>query len=186
MDDMFPFFDIDNGIFHVKQISKEKRNPEDLIGNRLDLFARNSRDGQTTGLPIGPDTSFLLSEILLSSIDKLIVDKLRRMNSQKPRGFRYGDDYELCFSNLPDAEIALNHIESALSQFDLALNPKKTMIRKLPISLEEYWARELNTFKFRENLKAQRNDIISYFSRAFDLAEENPEQSVLRYAIAKF
>jgi hypothetical protein len=171
---------------HGKQNSKEKREFDDLIGNRLDLFARNCRDGQTTGLPIGPDTSFLLSEILLSSIDKMIVDKLRKMDNYKLRGFRYMDDYELCFSNLPDAEIALSHIESSLSQFELALNSRKTVIRKLPTSLEEYWARELRTFEFRENPKAQQNDIISYFSRAFDLAEENPEKSVLRYAIAKF
>ena len=62
---------------HGKQISKAKRKPGDLIGNRLDLFARNCRDGQTSGIPIGPDTSFLLSEILLSTIDRIIVDKLR-------------------------------------------------------------------------------------------------------------
>ena len=171
---------------HGKQISKAKRKPGDLIGNRLDLFARNCRDGQTSGIPIGPDTSFLLSEILLSTIDRIIVDKLKDTFGYEPKGFRYMDDYELCFSNLPEAEIALNHIESTLSQFELGLNPAKTVIKKLPTSLEDYWARDLKTFEFRKNPKAQRNDIISYFSRAFDLAEENPGSSVLRYAIAKF
>lgn len=171
---------------HGKQISKAKRMPGDLIGNRLDLFARNCRDGQTSGIPIGPDTSFLLSEILLSTVDKIIVDKLKETFGYEPKGFRYMDDYELCFSNLPEAEIALNHIESTLSQFELGLNPAKTVIKKLPTSLEDNWARDLRTFEFRKNRKAQRNDVISYFSRAFDLAEENPGSSVLRYAIAKF
>ena len=168
---------------HTKTISKEKRGINELLGNKLDYLVRNCRDCQTSGIPTGPDTSFLLSEILLSSIDREIANKL---NGIKFKGFRYMDDYELCFSNYHDSEFALNQIDSALAEYGLGLNPKKTTIRKLPVPLEEYWVHELKTFGFREKAIAQKNDIISYFSRAFELSEQYPEQSVLRYAIAKF
>ena len=35
-----------------------------LVGNRLDLWLRETQDKQTGGIPIGPDTSFLIGEIL--------------------------------------------------------------------------------------------------------------------------
>jgi hypothetical protein len=170
---------------HTKSSAKEKRKPEELLGNSLDQLIRNCQDAQTTGIPVGPDTSFLLSEILLSSIDKYIVKKFHDLTGSNLKGFRWMDDYELCFSNSHEAEIALNCIESALSQFELGLNPRKTMIRKLPIALEDHWSRELRIFVIRDS-KAQLNDIISYFSRAFELAEEYPGKPVLKYAINRF
>lgn len=165
---------------HGKSIAKEKRSM-DLLGNRLDILMRNGQDGQTIGIPIGPDTSLVLAEVLLSSVDDLITRKLDQL-----KGFRYMDDYELCFSNLSDAETALNEIESALSHFELDLNPKKTKIKQLPLALEDYWVSELSRFEFRvDSIKKQRSDLISYFSRAFELAKENSESPVLKYAIAR-
>jgi hypothetical protein len=168
---------------HTKSIAKEMKKSGELLGNSLDYLIRNCQDLQTTGIPVGPDTSFLLSEILLSSIDAIIIKKFHKMTNSDLKGFRWMDDYELCFSNLHEAEIGLNCIEFALSQFELGLNSGKTRIRKLPIALEEHWSRELKTFEIRDNEKAQLNDIISYFSRAFELAEEYPEKSVLKYAV---
>jgi len=168
-----------------KQESKTNRS-ENLLGNKLDRLIRDCQSQQTVGIPTGPDTSFLLSEILLSAVDAKIMSKLSRSRIRDFYGFRYMDDYEFCFSNYNDSEIALNQIDSALSEFELSLNSRKTIIKKLPAPLEEDWVRDLKIFEFRDNLIAQRNDIISYFSRAFSLAEENPDKSVLRYAIAKF
>lgn len=168
---------------HGKPTSKVNRK-SNLLGNRLDKLVRDCQDQQTTGLPTGPDTSFLLSEVLLSAVDRVIISKLGKIKNFK--GFRYMDDYEFCFSNYQDSEIALNQIDSALSEFELGLNSKKTIIKKLPAPLEDNWVRDLRIFEFRKNLKAQRNDIISYFNKAFGLAEEYPEKPVLRYAIAKF
>jgi hypothetical protein len=95
------------------------------------------------------------------------------------------DDYEICVSNSHEAEIALNCIESALSQYELGTNPSKTIIRKLPVELEDSWVRELRVFVIRDS-NAQLGDIISYFSRAFELAKENPTKSILKYAINRF
>lgn len=168
---------------HTKPLAKEKKKPEELLGNSIDQLIRNCQDAQTTGIPVGPDTSFLLSEILLSSIDNSVMKKFHDLTGSHLKGFRWMDDYELCFSNSHEAEIALNCIESALSQYELGLNPSKTMIRKLPIALEDHWSRELRIFVIRGNQKAQLGDVISYFSRAFELAEEYPGKPVLKYAI---
>lgn len=165
---------------HGKSLSKQNRSPM-LLGNKLDILTRSTQDDQTVGIPIGPDTSFLLSEILLASVDQVIINNL----GGTPCGFRWADDFELCFSNILEAEVALNTIESALSDFELILNPRKTIIEQLPLSLDDYWAIELKYFNFRTTETRQQNDLINYFSRAFDLAKANPESSVLRYAVAR-
>jgi hypothetical protein len=162
--------------------SKVKKNWNDmnLLGNRLDQLIRNCQDSQSAGIPIGPDTSLLLAEILLTAADESIEVEFGAL-----KGFRYVDDYELCFSNLSDAEKALRLIESTLSDFDLDLNPQKTRIEKLPLPLEDYWATELKLFELRLKTREQERDLISYFSRAFELAKENPNDYVLKYAIPK-
>jgi len=170
---------------HTKSVAKIRRNSHDLLGNNLDKLVRNCQDSQTIGIPVGPDTSYLISEILLCCIDNIIIKEFSEKTKSELKGFRWMDDYELCFSNSHHAEIALNCIESALSQFELGLNPSKTQIRELPIALEEHWARELRIFQIR-NSEAQLNDGIGFFSRAFELAKENPERPVLRYAIRRF
>ena len=39
-----------------------------LFGDELDLALRNMNEGQSVGIPIGPDTSLVIAEILLAAI----------------------------------------------------------------------------------------------------------------------
>lgn len=164
---------------HTKPIAKANRSSS-LLGNRLDLLIRNCQDGQTIGIPIGPDSSLVFAEIILASVDEIVQRVLPSY-----RGVRYIDDYELCFNSLSDAELALNEIDKALSKFELSLNPKKTMIKELPDFLEDPWVIELNRFDIRPTPRAQQFDLINYFSRAFELVKLYPESYVLRYAVAR-
>lgn len=165
---------------HTKPTAKVNRGMA-LLGNRLDKLVRDSQDGQTTGIPVGPDTSLLISEIVLTTVDNLVVTQLSSYS-----GFRYIDDYELCFHSLSDAENALQKLESALSIYELALNPLKTQIETIPLSLKDNWTTELNQFDIRQSGNTQQNDLIGYFNRAFELSKIYTEKSILRYAIARF
>jgi len=160
--------------------SLRKRNDLRYIGNRLDLFLRNGQDKQTIGIPIGPDTSLVIAEIILAPVDKMVASKIRNIG-----GFRQIDDYELSFDCREDAECAEYEIESALSQYELELNPKKTEIERLPNPIHKYWPTWLRCFKFEKGHVGEKNSLISYFSKAFEFAAENPDDSVLRYAIAR-
>src|SRR5262249_45919820 len=102
-------------------------------------------------------------------------------------GFRYIDDYELSFATLSDAEHALTELQSVMADYELQLNPRKTTIQELPSPLDDSWAHELREFPIRDSDKPvrQRNDIIALFSRAYEIAQEVPEKSVLRYAVKR-
>jgi hypothetical protein len=53
---------------HTKQVAKANRTNA-LFGNRIDQLVRNSQDGKAVGLPIGPDTSFVIAESILAAAD---------------------------------------------------------------------------------------------------------------------
>lgn len=165
---------------HSKPVAKTQRRNMNLLGNRLDTWAQRSQDSQTRGIPIGPDTSRVLSEILLTSIDI----ELESWTSVL-KGFRAVDDYELTFRNRSEAENALGMLQSILSDYELQLNEEKTCILELPLPMEDTWSETLRSFQFRNTPSSQIRDLISYFSLAFELAHQHPTKSILRYAIAR-
>ncbi len=102
-------------------------------------------------------------------------------------GFRYIDDYELGFYTLSQTEDALGTLEEKLGQYELALNPKKTKILRLPDSLEDAWVSELRAAIVNDELnpKAQEYSLLRYFDRAFELSKLYPDEHVLNYAIQR-
>ena len=65
---------------HGKAIAKRKRSSSkrsaSVFGNNLDERCMAAQDGQTIGLPIGPDTSHILAEILAVAIDEALAKNL--------------------------------------------------------------------------------------------------------------
>jgi hypothetical protein len=148
-----------------------------------DTYAQRTNNNQTIGIPIGPDTSRLLAEVVLSEIDLLLERKVSKL---KIKGLRYIDDYEFAFSNRSDAEITLNYMQSILNEFELALNTSKTRIIELPESLDALPVSTLRTFFFRDaGTSGQKNDLTSYFNMVFEYLKKSPEEGLIKYAIAR-
>jgi len=87
-------------------------------------------DGKVSqGVPIGNDVSFLLAELVLAQVDKIL--KARHV-----RALRWFDDYELAADTREEAEETLKQLNRELGKFRLRLNPKKTTISRLPSPAE--------------------------------------------------
>ncbi|MEL6458565.1 MAG: RNA-directed DNA polymerase [Cyanobacteria bacterium J06621_15] len=172
---------------HGKAIAKDKNNRNDMnfFGNKLDKLLRSSQDLQTLGIPIGPDTSLVVAELLLCSADVELEKRLKKTCVYPFKGFRYSDDYEFTFQNISDAESALSQIQQVLSEFELVLNPDKTKIIELPCSLDSTWVLELSEYKFNDKKSTQMQDIVRYFDRTFQLLNEFPKEPVLKYAVSR-
>lgn len=165
---------------HGKTIARTKRGDSSLLGNRLDKAIRNTVSGQTLGIPIGPDTSFLIADIIGVAMDT----RLRKL-LQRSRGIRHVDDYYLYFGTQSEAEDALNSLHMVAREFQLELNPDKTQITDLPEQLSPEWVLELRSHRFRKSALGQRNDLISYFSKAFEYAHRFKDEFVLKYAVSR-
>lgn len=165
---------------HGKSEAKKKPIDKNLLGNKLDRGLQQTMYGQTIGIPIGPDTSLIISEIIGCKIDELLSSALPMV-----KGYRYVDDMHFFFHSYADAEDCLLKIQQILKDFELQLNPEKTQIRKIPRGIEPNWIIQLRTFNIRDTEIKQYNDIISFFSLAFDLSLQLPNEYVLSYAVEK-
>ena len=148
-----------------------------LLGNRLDLWLRETQDRQTGGIPIGPDTSFLVGEILGTALDIHLQSKLPSL-----RGTRSIDDFYLYFSTVSDAEKGLAALHEVSREFELEINDPKTEVIQLPERLEPPWKGELRSIRIRDSGQPQATDLLTLFDRAFELAKNSPADSVLTYA----
>ncbi len=165
---------------HGKSVAKKSPKKNTLLGNKIDECVRQTMYGQTIGLPIGPDTSLIISELIGCSIDTQLMSLMPGL-----KGYRYIDDMYFYFHSLSDAESGLLQLQRTLKEYELQINAEKTKIRKLPIGIEQEWAIHLRAFIFRETEFTQYNDIISFFSMSFDLANKFPNEYVLSYTIEK-
>jgi Reverse transcriptase (RNA-dependent DNA polymerase) len=154
-----------------------------LLGNKIDKALQGMNEGQTHGIPIGPDASLVVAEVLLTAVDETILSQY----SDILRGFRYVDDYELSFAKLSEAEQMLTELQGVLAQYELTLNPRKTQLEESPRNIVDRWAVELGRFPLRDSASpaGQRNDILAMVSRAFEVASEHAETPVLRYVISR-
>jgi len=156
--------------------SYAKKNIGKTVSDKLDKALRNVSDGQTMGVPIGPDTSFLAAEIVLTAVDRELARKIRL------KGHRYLDDYELAFRTRSAAEEAQALLEDALAVYELAINPSKTKILELPQPFDEAWTHELSTFPIRDSDSSSTlTDLVALFSRASALSRS--ATGPLKYAL---
>lgn len=162
---------------HTKKYAKDNRFIDKLLGNQLDKEVRNAQDEQTKGIPIGPDTSLGIAEILLCKIDKELEAR-----STINGGTRFIDDIELSYATLSDAENSLRELEQLLQSYELQLNVAKTKIIELPNAIDNEYTSILRPLvSSLEN--AGSASLIAYFDQAFALAKSNKQDGVLRYAV---
>ncbi len=145
--------------------------------NKLDEAVRAVQRNETVGIPIGPDTSSVISELILSQIDK----KLTNYNY-----FRFIDDYKCYCSSKEEVDSFIRDLSKVLEYFHLRLNPKKTEIIELPKPIEENWVRELKAFsnRFLDNdilSIGDLNTLSEFMDLAIHISRNNPSESSLKY-----
>lgn len=146
--------------------------------NQIDHLTQNCKNGETHGLLIGPHASNLLSELILTVIDK------RRYDA----GWRYIrniDDYTCYVDTYESGQKFLIALGEELRNFDLSLNFKKTEIEELPVASVEQWVRKINSVSIMQrNGKLDFIGARAYLDSAIELMQTNKMNSaILNYAI---
>jgi hypothetical protein len=153
------------------------------LGPSLDKHVREAQSGQTIGIPIGPDTSFVLGELLLSKVDEEFVADSKRL---RIHGFRYYDDYEIYAPTRTAAEEAEALLISALARWQLVANPYKIDIQSMPQPIEDEWISLIRRLPWRENASQERADLTALFDESFRIGRRFPREHVLSYALGRF
>lgn len=162
-----------------RDIAQTRPNDYQLLGNRIDRAVRNAQGRQTNGIPVGPDTSLVLAELVLADLDRRLVTMAPPL-----AGLRYYDDYELTYATLEDAEHATAVLGAVARDYGLHLNLQKTTIRELPISLEEEWNHRVRSFDFGRG-QLQRARLFEFFDYVFRIKAAMPASNIVAFALAR-
>lgn len=149
------------------------------FANKIDAAVRAGQEGQTIGIPIGPDTSRIISELVAIEIE---TDLLNGLPDWRQRSVRYVDDMLVGIDETESEADILSKLTASLYEYELELNAGKTKINGLGIRHAPEWIHYIRSFKLGPSPSKQRDDLDSYFEHSLFLADENPQENVLLFA----
>lgn len=161
--------------------SKAARKDKNMLGNQLDELVRFTQSNQTVGIPIGPDTSHILSELIGVAVDH----ELRKRLGGWPGGYRHVDDFCLCFDTENEAAQAYAKLSESLAVFELKVNIQKTKIVRASDFHYDSWVHQFDSFEFSTAKLTQRRDLHRFFDLAFSLAQRFDDENVMQYALRR-
>jgi hypothetical protein len=173
------------GRFMTKIGVRETYTPElydASLGNLLDIAVRKGQENQTLGIPVGPDTSRILSDIVAVAIDVVVQDTLKLDSA---RAFRNVDDWYVGFDSAGDAENAIAALATSCRKFELELNAEKTRTLSAISGTDGLWPTELREHRFLSGGVEQNRNIEHFFNKAFHFAAQHPNVNVLEFAIKR-
>lgn len=151
--------------------------------NELDRFARRTVRDETQGIPVGPATSNIIAELMLSTVDSKLSGefKFERGGADETGMSRFIDDYTYYCDSFDLGQKFLLKLEEELSVYKLRLNPRKTSIRQSITPFSDEWAIELS-LRIPTGGSVNAYQAINFLEFASALAERTPEGSVYKYA----
>ncbi|WP_157385646.1 RNA-directed DNA polymerase [Mesorhizobium sp. STM 4661] len=163
---------------HGKDYAKKNRSYNDF-GNLLDLLVRNSQDGQTIGLPVGPDTSRVISELIGSALDVEIRKSL-------PRGveaIRFVDDYIVGVPTREVGERYASLVRKILTEFELDINHRKTGVYPSGLSHLNGWKEEVRSLA--PIVPFQDGQLERFFYGIESIAKRDSDKNVYLFALSR-
>lgn len=171
--------------FHGKLAAKADRKfgSERIYFNRADHILRCGQDGQSIGIPVGPDTSRVFAEIVATAID---VEFKKRCEVSDVTIIRYVDDVWLGAHTHADAERALSRYREAIREFELDINEAKTRIYSTDFRFADAWPADLSIALETALASAARyrpERLRAALERAFAMAVADNDDGILKYVI---
>lgn len=147
-----------------------------LIGNKVDKVVQYANNGRTNGIPVGSAVSDLIAEIILSSVDLRISQRLKGKNFIATR---FKDDYRILCNTETEAKEILKILAEELTEFNLLINESKTKILELPNGLYRQHDRAYHPHSIRDKEKVHFKTFELTLLTALDIHKEYPGTSIL-------
>jgi hypothetical protein len=163
---------------HSKAVAKANRFNFSFVGNQIDRWVRNGQDQQTIGIPVGPQTSVVLAEIVGSSIDQDIIRSLHLPANGAM--LRYVDDVYLGVPRHVNEEEVRSKTRAAFQNHELEVNYEKSKTYSFRTPYEASWPVELA--QLVPAGVASKRGIERFVLTLFDFIDNNPEENVALYA----
>ena len=145
----------------------------------LDILVRGCNQAQTIGLPIGPDTSRIVSEIILSRVDAELTATGSGLHSTQI--YHAIDDYQFGVMSEHEAEDAESKFVRVISRYGLRLNDFKTSIQHGLTFAPSNFQRHFDILKTHDD-----HFVEHFFEILYGLVDAHPNVNVIGYALKRF
>ena len=149
------------------------------FANYLDKAVAAGQAGQTVGIPIGPDTSRIISELIATELEEIARKEIADLDS---RAVRYVDDMLIGLSDAETPDTVLSKFSAALYEYELELNGEKTSMHGLGFGHAPEWIHFVRSFVISDRTSRQMDDLNSFFEQAIHLSDNNHRDNVLLFA----
>lgn len=171
---------------HGKTAAKRDRKIDsgNVFGNRLDWLLRQAQDGQTVGIPVGPDFSRLVSEVIGAAIDQNYQENRPSIQPM----LRMVDDVYIGADNIDEAQAHLSAFRDSIRAFELDINDAKTTIVEASADLEPFWPVELRREVERYgdasiSVGARRSDFVHFLDEVLRRATANKDDGIVKFVV---
>lgn len=155
---------------------------EKTYGSKLDKAIAGGQKGQTIGIPIGPDTSRILSELILVQIESDISGFLGDISDRIVRNV---DDFIIGIHQSEDVNEIISKISEVFYEYQLALNDEKTKISSTSDIDIPIWTHQIRSFRLSTYPNRQAEDIDTFFAMILKLADLHPGENIVLFALKK-
>ena len=152
------------------------------LADRLDLLVRSCNRNQTIGIPIGPETSRIIAEVISSRLDADFQSKIPDI--PKDHVDRLQDDWSVGLKTLEKAEKVLSAITMIYRDYGLEINGSKTSIEHIIASSGTSWISEISAFLSHRDGPIRGARLREFLSLSLRLQSEYPNDSVINYALS--
>ncbi len=152
------------------------------LADRLDGLVRSCNRNQTIGIPIGPETSRIIAEIISVRIDA----DFKNLNKDRPSISvdRLQDDWVVGVETLEQAEDVLSQISRIYRSFGLDINGSKTSIEHIIAAKQATWLSEIGAFLSHRRGALQGTRLREFLTLCLRLQSEHQSDPVLNYALS--
>lgn len=154
---------------------------EGSFADRLDTLVRACNRNQTIGIPVGPETSRIIAEIISAQIDAQFSSMFPKMRAE--RVDRLQDDWVLGARTLQEAENILSAISACYREYGLEINGHKTSITHIVKGEADSWMSELSSFSTHRKEGLFGSRLSDFFNVALKLQIDHPSKAVMNYAL---
>jgi hypothetical protein len=136
---------IDWAYLGSKEYAKENKNGKRL-SSTLDKVMTSTNYGETNGIIVGPEFSRIVAEIVLTRIDKLVYEKIKKESLIYKKDYeivRYIDDVFIFTNSLYGAEVIKKIYIEECHKFKLSINESKAFIETTPFLKDHNWVVKL-------------------------------------------
>lgn len=165
-----------------EKVKNDRKKYDGSLIDRLDQLVRSANRNQTVGIPIGPETSRIMAELIGRHVDRKVCAVSKDINPTSVD--RLQDDWFVGTNARETAEVALSAISKAYRDYGLEINGSKTSLKQVGGHIDDEELSELRAFLARINFRLSGYRLQEFLTFVERMHLKNSRSAAINYALS--